>query len=74
MPLMAQYVINEETGNRGPFINDISRKLRKSFSPNANHESIAKTNLKTIWTTNYDNLLEKAFANTIIDENLMMKL
>jgi hypothetical protein len=67
MPLMAQYVINEETGNRGPFINAISRKLRRSYSPNANHEAIAKTNLKTIWTTNYDNLLEKAFANVIID-------
>lgn len=67
MPLMAQFVINEETGNRGPFINAISRKIRRNFSPNANHEAIAKTNLKTIWTTNYDNLLEKAFANTIID-------
>lgn len=67
MPLMAQYVINEETGNRGPFINAISRKLRKNFSSNAYHEAIAKTNLKTIWTTNYDNLLEKVFGNTIID-------
>lgn len=67
LPLMAQYVINEETGNRGPFINAISRKLRKSFSPNAYHEAIAKTNLRTIWTTNYDNLLEKVFGNTTID-------
>lgn len=67
MPLMAQYVINEETGNRGPFLNAISCKLRKNYSPNAYHEAIAKTNLKTIWTTNYDNLVEKAFANTITD-------
>ena len=67
MPLIAQYVINEETGNRGPFINAISKKLRKNFSPNRYHEAIAKTNLKTIWTTNYDNLLEKSFANTIVD-------
>lgn len=67
MPLMAQYVINEEAGNRGPLINAISRKLRRDFSPNAKHESIAKTNLKTIWTTNYDNLLEKSFTNTIVD-------
>lgn len=67
MPLMAQYVINEETGNRGPFINAISRKLRRCFSPNAYHEAIAKTNLKTIWTTNYDNLLEKVFTNAITD-------
>ncbi|RCH56288.1 SIR2 family protein [Mucilaginibacter hurinus] len=67
MPLMAQYVINDEAGNRGPFINGISRKLRRSFTPNAYHEYIANTNLKTIWTTNYDDLLEKAFSNAIID-------
>lgn len=67
MPLMAQYVINEETGNRGPFINAISSKLRKKYFPNEYHEAISKTNLKTIWTTNYDNLLEKIFANTTVD-------
>lgn len=67
MPAMAQYVINEEAGNRGPFINAISRKLRKNFSPNGYHKSIAKTNLKTIWTTNYDDLLEKAFTNAIVE-------
>lgn len=67
LPLIAQYVINEENGNRGPFINAISKKLRKKFSPNGYHESIVKTNLKTIWTTNYDNLLETAFANHVID-------
>lgn len=67
MPLMAQFVINEDNGNRGPFMNAISNKLRKSFSLNAYHESIAKTNLRTIWTTNYDNLLERAFENTAID-------
>ncbi|WP_342086177.1 SIR2 family protein [Dyadobacter sp. OTU695] len=67
LPLVAQYVINEESGNRGPFINSISKKLRRSFSPNAYHELIAKTNIKTIWTTNYDNLIEKAFASHIQD-------
>ncbi len=67
LPLIAQYVINEETGNRGPFINSISRKLRKRFSPNSYHESIAKTNIKTIWTTNYDNLIETALGSHIVD-------
>jgi predicted Rossmann-fold nucleotide-binding protein len=67
LPLIAQYVINEETGNRGPFINSISRKLRKKYSPNSYHESIVKTNIKTIWTTNYDVLLETAFGNHISD-------
>ncbi len=67
LPLIAQYVINEETGNRGPFINAVSKKLRKKFSPNSYHESIVKTNIRTIWTTNYDNLLETAFGNSNID-------
>lgn len=67
LPLIAQYIINDEAGNRGPFINSISAKLRKVFSLNLNHENIAKTNIKTIWTTNYDNLIEKAFSNHISD-------
>lgn len=67
MPLMAQFVINEEAGNRGPFLNAISNKLRKNYLPNRYHEAIARTNLETIWTTNYDNLLEKVFSNSIID-------
>jgi len=67
LPLMAQYVINEEGGNRGPFINSISDKLKKGYSPNKYHDAIAKTNLKTIWTTNYDNLLEEVFVKATID-------
>ncbi|ROH90709.1 SIR2 family protein [Chryseobacterium cucumeris] len=67
LPEIAQYIINEEKSNRGPFIDAISRKLRKNYSPNAYHEAIVKTNLKTIWTTNYDNLIEKAFSNTTVD-------
>src|SRR5438046_2463535 len=45
LPLIAQYVINENTGNRGPFINAISRRLRKKYSPNKYHELISKTNV-----------------------------
>ena len=67
LPLIAQYIINENAGNRGPFINVISNKIRKKYSPNKYHEWIVKTNVKTIWTTNYDNLLEQAFGNHIID-------
>lgn len=67
LPLMAQYVINEELGNRGPFINAISNKLKRGYKPNKYHNAIAKTNLKTIWTTNYDNLLEEVFTKATID-------
>ena len=67
MPLIAQYVINENAGNRWPFITAITHKLRRKFSPNAYHEAISKTFLKTIWTTNYDNLLENLFENSSVD-------
>lgn len=67
LPLIAQYVVNEENGNRGPFINSISKQIRKKYSPNEYHEFIVKTNVKTIWTTNYDNLLENAYSNHIVD-------
>ncbi|MCL1666714.1 SIR2 family protein [Elizabethkingia ursingii] len=67
LPLMAQYIINEEAGNRGPFLDAISRKFRKKIVPNLYHYAISKTNLSTIWTTNYDNLLEQVFANVATD-------
>ncbi|HXD92871.1 MAG TPA: SIR2 family protein, partial [Bacteroidia bacterium] len=67
LPLIAQYIINQNAGNRGPFINAVSKKIRKKYSPNNYHKLIAKTNVKTIWTTNYDNLIETAFSNHIID-------
>lgn len=67
LPLMAQYIINEEAGNRGPFLDAISRKFRKKYIPNLYHYAISKTNLTTIWTTNYDNLLEQVFANVATD-------
>lgn len=67
LPLVAQYVINDEGGNRGPFINSLTARLRDNFSPNLKHEYIAKTNVKTIWTTNYDNLIEQSFSKHISD-------
>jgi hypothetical protein len=67
LPLIAQYVINENTGNRGPFINAISRRLRKKYSPNKYHELLSRTNVKTIWTTNYDTLLEDSLVNHVKD-------
>ncbi|MCW3168818.1 SIR2 family protein [Chryseobacterium sp. 09-1422] len=67
MTLMAQYVINEEFGNKGPFLDSISRKFRRRYFPNPYHYAISKTNITTIWTTNYDNLLEEVFANVATD-------
>lgn len=67
LPLVAQYIINENSCNRGPFINAISKRLRKKFTPNKYHEYISRTNVSTIWTTNYDKLLEDVFVNHIKD-------
>lgn len=67
LPLIAQFIINEEGHNRGPFLNAISKQLRKRYSPNPYHESIVRTNVKTIWTTNYDTIIEDSFSNAILD-------
>lgn len=67
LPLIAQYIINENAGNRGPFITSISKKLRRKVSPNKYHDHITKTNLYSIWTTNYDRLIEDAFTDVIKD-------
>ncbi len=67
LPLIAQYIVNESTGNKGPFIGKISKELRRKYTPNKYHEYISKTKLSCIWTTNYDRLLEEAFGDLVID-------
>ncbi len=67
LPLIAQYIVNEGSANRGPFINKVASKLKKKFAPNNYHRIISKTKVSTIWTTNYDNLLEQSFSGQTID-------
>lgn len=57
---VAQYVVNSHGGNRAPLIRDLKTQLHGPFTPNAYHEAIANTNVPTIWTTNYDTLIEDA--------------
>lgn len=64
---IAQYFQNADNGNRGPLIG----RLRESMIPkaekiNSYHESIKRTNLSVIWTTNYDTILEKTLSDTLL--------
>src|SRR5262245_25812621 len=57
---IAQYCINGTHGNRGPLVGRLKQLLsRAPTKPNAYHAAIARTNLATLWTTNYDTLLEE---------------
>lgn len=66
LPQIAQFIVNENGNNRGPLIDAIRNGFTRTLI-NSYHESLRKTNLQTIWTTNYDTLLEDAFANFIKD-------
>lgn len=56
---MAQYHVNENAGRAG-----INRKIIDEFTEEAttgeNHEILARLPITTYWTTNYDQLIEKA--------------
>lgn len=62
---IAQYCINSDHGNRGPLVGRLKRALSPHVHrPNPYHTAINRTNITTIWTTNFDTLLEKALATT----------
>lgn len=67
LPLIAQYIVNQYAGNKGPLINQISKAFNKKFSVNRYHKALATTKISSIWTTNYDMLLESAFSEFLID-------
>jgi hypothetical protein len=58
---LAQYHTNERQGNRS----DLNELLIQQFTQEAeetdNHKLIARLPIHTVWTTNYDTLLEEAF-------------
>lgn len=61
LPLLAQYYINNKSKR------DLYRAINSDFAkkkPNDYHDLFKITNIKTIWTTNYDDLLEKTFKNS----------
>lgn len=67
LPLMAQYIVNRNTGNRGALIERVIDLFAVKAACNSVHSLISKLNISTIWTTNYDTLLEKSFPNVLLD-------
>lgn len=60
LPLLGQYYINNHSKDL------LFKKIKEDFSNkeiNHYHQILNKTNLRSIWTTNYDDLLEKTFPD-----------
>lgn len=57
----AQYHVNER-GTRGHLNQVLIDEFTKDAEPNSNHRLIARLPIETIWTTNYDTLIEQALA------------
>lgn len=62
LPAIAQYYINKASGNRGPLVQHLRRLLGRRVEPNIYHSEVARSSVGTIWTTNYDGLMELALA------------
>ncbi|ENZ5531064.1 SIR2 family protein [Enterococcus faecalis] len=60
MATMAQYYENLK-GSRAEISEIITSSFEEYIVPNINQELIAQLPIKTIWTTNYDDLLEQAY-------------
>lgn len=61
LPLIAQYIENQIGST------ELRKRIRSLFGENKEtneyHEAISSLNVDTIWTTNYDCLLESCFSN-----------
>lgn len=63
LPLIAQYIINENSGNANILKLQLDKAFGKEFELNAYHRAILDMRVNRIWTTNYDGLLEKCFSS-----------
>lgn len=61
LPMIAQYIVNNNSGNKNIIYNRIIECCGKEYSLNKYHNAISNMNINTVWTTNYDQLLEKCF-------------
>lgn len=64
---IAQYIVNENMGNKGRLLKAIEENFAVSDSSKINnyHKYLSQTNLSTIWTTNYDTMLEKSINQQV---------
>ena len=63
LPLIAQYIVNNNSGNKNIIRSKIIEVFDANYELNENHSAMSTMNVNTVWTTNYDCLLEKAFQN-----------
>ncbi|MBK6687926.1 MAG: SIR2 family protein [Deltaproteobacteria bacterium] len=63
LPLIAQHLVNADKGNRGPLVAAFRAKLNRGLLPNSYHAALRLTPIDTVWTTNFDRLLEDSMAH-----------
>jgi hypothetical protein len=61
---LAQYHINENTGNAGGLIRELQRQLGDEKPVTKMHGLLSRLPIDVVWTTNYDRLLERAFRES----------
>lgn len=66
-PSIAQFLVNENGGNRGPLVHYICEHLEKRYGPSAYHKALQLTNVDQIWTTNWDLEIERSFKDIEIE-------
>lgn len=62
LPMIAQYIVNNNSGNKNIIYNRIIECYGKGYAVNKYHNAISNMSINTVWTTNYDELLEKCFV------------
>lgn len=67
---IAQYIVNEYSGNKGPLLSKLISVFNTKKEINVYHEILARTNVKKIWTTNFDLLIENAFNSYSIENEI----
>lgn len=60
---IAQYHVNENGGNKSGIIRKILEEFTQEAKQSENHNIIAQLPINSIWTTNYDQLIEQALRN-----------
>jgi hypothetical protein len=58
---VAQYYLNAKGGERGDLTSILRTEFDRLSVPSENHEIIARLPIRTVWTTNYDTVIERAY-------------
>ena len=67
LPMIAQYIVNNNGGNKNIIYSRLDDCYDKDCSLNKYHNVISKMSFNCVWTTNYDLLLERCFSNRSIN-------